>query len=121
MSDEQFDARYRLEPHRAVDPGVRKRGRFVAEQQRELQAGLPRRPANIAYFEGLLESPPALGAPLVGIRAVVLPLVVLLLRHASRRAEVDPDRTSVAGVCPDQGPRTNIVGSLRINASSYVC
>ena len=39
MNKEQFDARYRVEPYRASNPRLRKRSRFVAEQQRELQQG----------------------------------------------------------------------------------
>ena len=81
MNKEQFDARYRVEPYRASNPRLRKRSRFVAEQQRELQQGLHRRPANIAWFERALDMQAAPdrpdGVPLVGYFCNMVPVELI--------------------------------------------
>ena len=75
MNDEQFDKRYGVAPYHADDPGVRKRSRFVAGQQREmLKDGLKQRPANIAWFEDVLEHPPVPDdVPVVGSFCNIIP------------------------------------------------
>ena len=81
MNKEQFDSRYRVDPYRASNPRLRKRGRFVAEQQRELQQQLHRRPGNIEWFERALdmqaapESPD--GTPLVGYFCNMMPVELI--------------------------------------------
>ncbi len=76
--DEQFDGRYRLAPYRIDNPRLRRRSRFVVEQQRELLGRAARRPANIAWFEDALdgahlESLPA-GVPVVGYFCSMVPV-----------------------------------------------
>ncbi len=77
MSREQFDERYRLEPQRAPDAGRRERSRRNAERQREIQSRIPKRPANIAYFENLLSEPPGSG-PRVGYFCNLFPPEIAL-------------------------------------------
>jgi len=74
MSPNQFDDRYRLEPRRADNPGVRKRSRYVVKQQQDSLARLRLRPSNISWFETQLDSgPPALSRPLVGYFCNMVP------------------------------------------------
>ncbi len=70
----QFDKRYTLPPYHAEDPGARKRARFIAAQQLEVQAGISHRPANIAWFEKRMDyaSVPA-DKPLVGYFCNMVP------------------------------------------------
>lgn len=104
----QFDQRYRVDPHRVDDPGARKRSRFVAQQQRELQAEFAPRPANIAFFEDLLENPPTGDAPRVGYFCSMIPveLVHALGARAVRLgcgnpALVQPGEEVLSGeICP---------------------
>jgi len=76
MTDlKQFDDRYRLDPQYSDDPSARKRSRFVAEEQRRLQAEMTRRPSNIAFFEDLLSEPGKDNAkPLVGYFCNMIPV-----------------------------------------------
>jgi len=78
MNKEQFDPRYRVEPYRAANPRLRKRSRFVAGQQRELQQALRRRPGNIEWFERALDAQAAPerpdGVPLVGYFCNMVPV-----------------------------------------------
>ena len=78
MSKDQFDERYKLDPHEADDPGARQRSQFVTAQQRQLQADLKQRPDNIAYFEGLLAGAPLPeGVPLVGTFCTMIPVEII--------------------------------------------
>jgi benzoyl-CoA reductase/2-hydroxyglutaryl-CoA dehydratase subunit BcrC/BadD/HgdB len=79
MSDKQFDPRYRLEPYHVENPGLRKRSRFVAQQQAELMDGQKRRPGNIAWFQQAVESPGANAgdAPLVGYFCNMVPVELI--------------------------------------------
>jgi benzoyl-CoA reductase/2-hydroxyglutaryl-CoA dehydratase subunit BcrC/BadD/HgdB len=81
MNKEQFDPRYGLAPHRAANPRLRKRSRFVAEQQLELQQSLSRRPANIEWFEQALDGVALRGRPdgvaLVGCFCNMVPVEVI--------------------------------------------
>jgi benzoyl-CoA reductase/2-hydroxyglutaryl-CoA dehydratase subunit BcrC/BadD/HgdB len=73
-SSPQFDDRYRVEPPRGEDPGARKRARFIAEQQKQIMAGIKHRPANIAWFQDLVDAGAAEGpGPLVGYFCNMIP------------------------------------------------
>ena len=75
MNESQFDNRYRVDAYRTDDPGVRKRSAFVAAQQRQmLRESLKHRPANISYFEALLEEVRVPeGLPVVGYFCNMIP------------------------------------------------
>ena len=89
MSQPQFDGRYRLPPPRVEDPGARKRARFVAEQQKQILAALARRPANIAWFQDLLDAGAAPGSgPLVGYFCNMIP-VELIYALGARPVRID--------------------------------
>ena len=78
MRKEQFDKRYRIEPAHADNPGVRRRAEFVIAQQKQLQTALSRRPANIAYFEGLLGGAALQeGVPKVGCFCNMVPVEII--------------------------------------------
>ena len=57
---------------------MRRHSRFVAEQQRELQGQIKRRPKNIAYFEELLDGPDApRDVPVVGYFCNMVPVEII--------------------------------------------
>ena len=81
MNKEQFDPRYGLRPYQARNPRLRKRSRFVAGQQRELQQALSRRPGNIGWFEQVLDGAPLRerpsGVPLIGYFCNMVPVELI--------------------------------------------
>lgn len=105
----QFDNRYHLGPCHSEDAAARKRARFVAGQQLELQAAISHRPANIAWFERRMDSAavPA-DRPLVGYFCNMVPTE--LIRAAGARpvrldcgnaALVQPGEELLSGeICP---------------------
>ncbi len=89
LSSSQFDERYRLTPPKVEDPGARKRARFVADQQKQLMAGIPNRPANIAWFQELVDQGAAEGpGPLVGYFCNMIP-VELIFALGARPVRID--------------------------------
>ena len=78
MRQDQFDERYRLDAYCVDHPGVRRRGQFVADEQRRIQTEIPVRPANIAWFEDLLAQGVAPGdGPVVGVFCNIVPLEIV--------------------------------------------
>jgi len=78
MNEKQFDQRYRVVPAYVNNPGARKRSRFVTEQQQRLHAELRRRPANMEYFERLLDGEGLdVGAPRVGYFCNMIPVEII--------------------------------------------
>jgi len=108
MTESQFDERYRLPPYRMDDPGTRKRSRFVADQQRELLANLKRRPATIAFFEGLMDAPLQDSSPAVGYFCNMIPTELVWALGArpvrlgcGNPALVQPGEEALTGdICP---------------------
>jgi len=54
--DKQFDETYKLSPRFSDNPENLKKQRFIEETQIRIQAELPIRPTNIAYFETLMNN-----------------------------------------------------------------
>ncbi|MFH0964238.1 MAG: 2-hydroxyacyl-CoA dehydratase family protein [Planctomycetota bacterium] len=78
MSADQFDARYRLQPHRMGDSVVRRRSRFVVDEELRALAALARRPSSIAFFEEALRHervPP--DARLIGYFCNMIPVEIV--------------------------------------------
>ena len=105
----QFDKRYGLAASYAEDPGARKRARFIAAQQLELQAGTSHRPANIAWFEQRMD--PAFipsDRPLVGHFCNMVPTELIQAAGArpvrldcGNAALVQPGEEVLSGeICP---------------------
>ena len=79
MNSSQFDPRYRVTPSHVENPGVRRRSRFIVEQERQALAAVRRRPGNIAYFENLMSGAPEdSAAPEIGYFCNMVPVELIV-------------------------------------------
>ncbi len=107
---DQFDARFAVEPVFTHNPGNLKKQAYVEQEQARQQAALPRRPANIAWFEGLLQGPvaPRGERPRAGYLCNLVPPEILAAAGAepvrldcgNAAASVSGEETLSGDICP---------------------